>query len=154
MQLTRLPKPGVRLPAVGPRNPFLAESAYPIAHGRCDQQDNTPVCGPTGPGGDVADDLSYTWVGPGHFGGLISAPYPDGRRVIWSNGRESIVKLDYDTLEPLAVYTIPGHSLTPVSELEAAVAGLDALDGDAAVMHAAELARRFLTGLDGVYSLL
>jgi len=154
VQLTRQPKSGVVQPRAGARNPFLADSSYPIAHGRCDQQDNAAVCGPPGPTAHVGRDVSYTWVGPGHFGGLISAPYPDGRRVIWSNGRESIVKLDYDTLEPLAVYTIPGHSLTPVSELEAAVAGLDALDGDAAVMHAAELARRFLTGLDGVYSLL
>ena len=138
------------LPRAGPRNPFLADSSYPIAHGRCDQQDNSPVRGPTAIDGDV----SYAWVGPGHFGGLISAPYADGRRVVWSNGRETIVKLDYETLEPLAVYPIPGQAVTPVEELEAAVAGLDELEGEAAMAHATALARRFLTGLDGVYSLL
>ena len=80
---------------VGPRNPYLADSSYPIAHGRCDQQDNSAVAGPGGPSATLAErDVSYTWVGPGHFGGLISGPYPDGRRVIWSNGREQIVKLD------------------------------------------------------------
>lgn len=35
--------------ALGPRNPYLADSEYPIAHGRCDQQDNTVVAGPVGP---------------------------------------------------------------------------------------------------------
>jgi len=140
----------VPAPRAGPRNPFLADSAYPIAHGRCDQQDNSPVRGPTA----ITGDVSYTWVGPGHFGGLISAPYADGQRVIWSNGRESIVKLDYETLRPLAVHTVPGQEITPVEELEAAVAGLDELEGEAGMGHAAALARRFLTGLDGVYSLL
>jgi hypothetical protein len=155
MNPARSVKPGVILPRRGPRNPFLADSAYPIAHGRCDQQDNSPVCGPSGKSGVLGDgDLSYTWIGPGHFGGLISAPYPDGRRVIWSNGRESIVKLDYETLELLATHTIPGRQLTELEELEAAVAGLDELEGEAAMLHAGALARRFLTGLDGVYSLL
>jgi hypothetical protein len=142
-------------PRIGPRNPYLADSSYPIAHGRCDQQDNAAVRGPTGPGAVLGDDdISYTWVGPGHFGGLISSPYPDGRRVIWSNGREQILKLDYDTLEVLAALTIDGASVTPVAELEEAVRALDALgDGDAMV-YSGELAQRFLTGLDGVYSLL
>ena len=33
----------------GPRNPFLADSGNAMAHGRCDQQDNTPGPGPEGP---------------------------------------------------------------------------------------------------------
>ena len=91
---------------IGPRNPYLADSGYPIAHGRCDQQDNTSVRGPVGPTASLGpSEMQYAWLGPGHFGGLISSPYPDGRRVIWSNGRETIAKLDYDTLEVLA--TIP-----------------------------------------------
>ena len=79
---------------VGYRNPFLANSQNPIAHGRCDQQDCTPIAGAL-PAGDPkvgevlgTGDLQHTWLGPGHFGGLISGEYPDGRRVIWSNGRE------------------------------------------------------------------
>ena len=89
---------------IGPRNPYLADSCYPIAHGRCDQQDNSPVTGPSGPSEVLGpDDLQYTWLGPGHFGSLVSGPYPDGRRVIWSNGRQTIAKLDYDTLETLAI---------------------------------------------------
>jgi hypothetical protein len=141
-------------PRVGPRNPYLADSAYPIAHGRCDQQDNAAVRGPTGPTAVLDEgDITYVWVGPGHFGGLISAPYADGGRVVWSNGRENIVKLDYATLAPLA--TLPlGGAVTPVDEMQAAVRGLDELDDLGAMLHAGDLARRYLTGLDGVYSLV
>ena len=41
-----------------------------------------------------------------------------------------------------------------MEDWEAGVEGLDELEGDEAVLHAADLAARFLTGLDGVYSLL
>ena len=90
----------------GPRNPFLADSGNAMAHGRCDQQDNTPGRGPEGASEVLGPaDIQYAPLGPGHFGGLISGFYPDGRRVIWSNGRQTIAKLDYDTLEVLA--TLP-----------------------------------------------
>jgi len=139
----------------GPRNPYLADSSYPIAHGRCDQQDNSPVTGPTGPSEALGpDDVQYTWLGPGHFGTLVSGPYPDGRRVIWSNGRQTIAKLDYDTLEPLAVLPTGDQPVAPVPELEQAIRGLDELRGQEAVSHALALAVRYLMGLDGVYALV
>ena len=85
------------------QNPYLADSQNAMAHGRPDQQDNVPWRGPTGPTEVLSgDDLQYAWLGPCHFGGYTSSPYPDGRRVIWSNGRQTIAKLDYDTLEVLA----------------------------------------------------
>jgi hypothetical protein len=144
-----------RLPVGGPRNPFLADSGYAIAHGRCDQQDNSPVRGPTGPTAVLRpNDLRYAAIGPGHFGELISSPYPDGRRVIWSNGRQQIVKLDYETLEVLASRPTGVEPITPDDELRAAADALDTLDGAPALEHAVGLALRFLTGLDGVYSLL
>ena len=152
----------------GWRNPFLADSENPIAHGRCDQQDSTVIEGPIpagGADGQVLDegDLQYTWLGPCHFGGLISGPYPDGRRTIWSQGRESIVKLDHDTLEVLARLDLsherPDEPVSTQADWEAAVAGLDLVpepddDPNTPILHAAELAGRFLTGLDGVYALL
>ena len=148
-------KPGLTVPIAGPRNPYLADSVYAMAHGRCDQQDNTPQAGPAGPG-ELLDrqDIAYSWIGPGHFGGLISSPYPDGRRVIWSNGRQQIVKLDHETLEVLAAFAIPGEEMTPESELRALVRGLDELHGVEALIHAGGLGRRFMTGLDGIYSVL
>ena len=141
---------------VGYRNPFLAASENPIAHGRCDQQDCTEIAGAIPDGAvDLADEeRQFTWLGPGHFGGLISGPYPDGKRTIWSNGRERLVKLDYETLEVLATLDLPGPESSTMTDWEAGVAGLDDLEGDEAVLHAVDLATRFLTGLDGVYSLL
>ena len=100
---------------IGPRNPYLADSSYPIAHGRCDQQDNSRVAGPVGPNEVLGErDVQYAWLGPGHYGGLTSAPYPDGRRVIWSNGRQTIAKLDYDTLEVLALLPTCDQPVTPL----------------------------------------
>ena len=139
----------------GPRNPFLADSGYAIAHGRCDQQDNTPGRGPQGPTRVLgSDDIQYSALGPGHFGGLISSRYPNGRRVIWSNGRQSIVKLDYDTLRVLAETPVSTEPAVGTDEMEELADGLDSLEGEAAVAHAIGIAARFLTGLDGVYSLL
>jgi hypothetical protein len=139
----------------GPRNPYLADSGYPIAHGRCDQQDNTPGAGPIGPTEVLPPDaLQYSWLGPGHFGGMISSPYPDGRRVIWSNGRQTIAKLDYDTLEVLATLPTGDQEVTEQAELEEQVAGLDELRGQEAIDHAVTLAARYLVGLDGVYALV
>ena len=80
------------------------------------------MVGPTGPSEVLDDDdLQYTWLGPGHFGTLVSGAYPDGRRVIWSNGRQTIAKLDYDTLGTLAVLPTGDQPVTPVPELQAAV---------------------------------
>ena len=139
----------------GPRNPFLADSGNAMAHARCDQQDNTPGRGPEGPT-EILDDaaIQYAHLGPGHFGGAISGRYPDGSRVIWSNGRQTIAKLDYDTLEVLATIPTGTEPIVDKGELEALEAGLDTLDGDDAVGHAIGIAARFMTGLDGIYSLL
>jgi len=140
---------------IGPRNPYLADSSYPIAHGRCDQQDNSRVAGPVGPNEVLGErDVQYAWLGPGHYGGLTSAPYADGRRVIWSNGRQTIAKLDYGTLDVLAALPTGDQPVTPVAELQAAVLGLDELRGQEAVSHALALAMTYLVGLDGVYALV
>lgn len=145
----------IRRPNPGPQNPYLADSSHAIGHGRCDQQDNAPFAGPEGPGDDLRSGrgVQYTWLGPCHFGGLTSGTYPDGKRVMWSNGREQIVKLDYETLELLASFDI-GDSVTPLADREAALAGLDNLRGKEAIDHAIVLALTNMTGLDGVYSLL
>jgi hypothetical protein len=146
------------------RNPFLADSEYSIAHGFCDQRDSTHLSGPI-PISEVddelleGDDYKYEWLGPGHFGGLISGLYPDGKRTIWSNGREKIVKLDYETLQILASFDLsherPNELFSNRAQWEEGVAGLDNFnDVDQLVEHAVGLASRFMTGLDGVYSLL
>jgi hypothetical protein len=118
-----------------PRNPFLADSDYAIGHGESAQQDSSPVRGPTGPSEVLAPaDLRYQPLGPGHFGAGVSSPYSDGRRVIWSNGRESIVKLDHATFDVLATYPIPGVGPTSVAEMNAAISDLDSLTGVGVVL--------------------
>jgi len=160
VDVTRLP--GTRSTG-GWRNPYLADSENPIAHGRCDQRDSTDLAGPVPDGAEELgeEDRQFTWLGPGHFGGLISGLYPDGRRTIWSNGRECIAKLDHDTLEILATWDLsherPDEPPSTPADWVEGIAGLDEGihgDDDSPVIHAAGLAARFLTGLDGVYALL
>ena len=139
-----------------PVDPFLAPSGNAMAHGRSDQQDNVPWAGPEGPSEVLdADSVQYTWLTPCHFGCMISGPYPDGRRVIWSNGRQTINKLDYDTLEILAEHVIEGgEGKTPQAELEDNLRGLDEKEGWEAIEHAIGLSLKYMTGLDGVYALV
>jgi hypothetical protein len=90
-----------------PRNPFFANSSYPLGHGDAGQQDALPVPGPADPGGALSEDeIQYAHVGPAHFGAYTSSPYPDGRRVIWSNGLDRIVKVDFETFEVLATHWV------------------------------------------------
>jgi len=143
----------------GPLNPFLADSQNAMAHGRPDQQDNVPWRGPEGPTETLdpqnTDDIQYAWLGPCHFGGITSGVYPDGKRVVWSNGRQNIVKCDYDTLAVLADHEIVGgEGRTSVEELRENLSGLDENEGWPAIEHAIDLSLRFMTGLDGVYALL
>ncbi len=139
----------------GPRNPYLADSSNPIGHGRSDQQDNVPWRGPEGPTEILGpDDLQYQWTGAGNFGQLISPVYPDGKRVLWNNGRNRIYKLDYDTLEILATLQFGDEADPSMEEMIELTTGLDELDGWPAIEHAIGISMRFLTGLDGVYALI
>ena len=79
----------------------------PIGHINSAQTTGVDHAGPAGPTEALSAQnggLTYTHLGPGHFGAAISPPYPDGKRVIWSNGAERISKLDYDTMEVLSEY--------------------------------------------------
>ena len=140
-----------------PSNPYLADSIVPIPHGDSAQSDSVSLAGPTGPTLALeAEDLSYQHLGPGHFGVAISPKYPDGRRVIWSNGGDRISKLDYDTLAVLAEYTLPGKTLLDAATADAEIAQLDGLQGEALALalQGVMLAAKYLTGLAGVYYLL
>ena len=139
----------------GPRNPFLADSSNPIGHGRSDQQDNVAWRGPEGPSAVLSHtDIQYQWTGAGNFGQLISAPYPDRKRVLWNNGRSRMYKLDYDTLEILSTLQFGEEEDPTVDEMIELTAKLDELNGWDAVEHAIGISLRFFSGLDGVYALL
>ncbi|MDJ0786291.1 MAG: hypothetical protein QNK05_05750 [Myxococcota bacterium] len=86
-----------------PRNPHLADSVYPLGHGDSAQQDSVAVAGPrSAPPRLAASHVDEAHTGPAHFGATVSGPYEDGRRVIWSNGLDRIVKLDHESFEVLA----------------------------------------------------
>jgi hypothetical protein len=143
---------GANLP---PRNPWLADSSYPIGHGTSAQQDSVPQAGPAGPGRALQpSEIAWAPVGPAHFGASTSAPYPDGRRVLWSNGLDRIVKLDHESFGVLATRTFPGVHLYTEAEAEASIAAFDrSHSGFFAILRAFREARK-LRDLSGVYTLL
>ena len=109
-----------------PRNPFLADSVYALGHGDSAQQDALAVPGPSDPGPVLdASEIRYAPVGPAHFGAYTSSPYPDGRRVLWSNGLDRIVKLDFETFEILATRWVAGARRWTETEADASIARFD-----------------------------
>ncbi|MEP4447850.1 MAG: hypothetical protein ABJ317_08370, partial [Marinomonas sp.] len=86
--------------AMPPKNLMAAEGVNPLPHGEPAQQDSTIIAGPI----DISrrlekDELAFVHLGPGHFGAFNSSEYPDGRRLLWSNGVNGLYKLDYETYE-------------------------------------------------------
>jgi hypothetical protein len=141
--------------ALPPRNPFLADSSYPVPHGNSAQQDAVAIAGPEGPGRTLGPgDLDYAPVGPGHFGAVTSGPYPDGRRVHWSNGLDRIVKIDHDSYAVLATLYLPGALRYTEAEADASIERLERRNhGLLALVDAFRDARK-LRDLAGVYTLL
>lgn len=83
-------------PALEPRNPWLADSTYPITHAASGQPGAVAVAGPVSASRALGDaDIAYRFMGPAHLIQVISGPYPDGNRAIWSIGADRLVKQDY-----------------------------------------------------------
>jgi len=162
--------PGGTRPNYAPPNPHLADSVLPIGHINSAQTTGVDHAGPSGPSEALSQEnggLAYTHLGPGHFGAAISPPYPNGQRVIWSNGAERISKLDYDTLEVLSEFHLKDSPIYknndgPISAEQAdkVFAKLDRLpsfgySGLATVASTISLAKEYYGGgLAGVYYLL
>jgi len=141
-------------PKFPPANPFLADSVNPIGHGSSAQQDSVPVAGPAGPSRDLApNEIEYIHLGPGHFGAQISSPYPDGRRVLWSNGVDRIVKVDHDSFKVLATYRLPGKEESTEASANRAIEEFNTRTGIRAIWYAFKKAKIF-RDLSGVYTLL
>ena len=138
-----------------PRNSFLADSVYPLAHGDSGQQGALPVDGPSDPGPALdASQIQYAPTGPAQFGAYTSSPYPDGRRVIWSNGLDRIVKVDFETFEILATYWVEGARRWTESEADTSIAGFDeSNEGVFAIWHAFQDASK-LRDISSVYTVL
>jgi hypothetical protein len=142
-------------PRRAPINPFLAPSAVPIGHGDSAQSDWSTSVGPLAKSKALGgEELQYQHVGPAHFGIAISAPYPDGKRVIWTNGGDRISKLDYETLEVIAELPIGDAPPQSSEQADADIARLDAVEGLDRANTGIELAVQYMAGLSGVYYLL
>jgi hypothetical protein len=137
------------------RNPYLANSSYPLGHGDSGQQDALLVPGPSNPGPAIdPGEIQYAPVGPAHFGAYTSSPYPDGRRVIWSNGLDRIVKVDFDTFEVLATHWVEGARRWTEAEADASIERLDTSnEGLIAIVQAFRDASK-LRDLSSVYTVL
>ncbi len=138
-----------------PINPYLAASAYPLPHRSSAQQDATPTAGPLDRTRALRhDEIQYMHLGPGHFGAFISGPYPDGRRVIWSNGLNGVTKQDHDSFEVLAHLPNDNPQVFGEARADDSVAAFDASnDGFLALVHAFREARMF-RDLAGVYTMV
>jgi hypothetical protein len=138
-----------------PRNPFLADSVYPLGHGDSGQQDALDVAGPSDLAEALAaDEIQYEHTGPGQFGAYTSSPYPDGRRVIWSNGLDRIVKVDFESFETLATHWVPGAERYDEARADAAIAGFDASNGGIGAIYRAFREAAKLRDLSSVYTVL
>jgi hypothetical protein len=136
-----------------PRNPFLADSPVGIVHTNSAQTDSTTNAGPSGPTRQVAEDeLRYHDLGMWNLLYLISGPYEDGKRAIWTNGSQYLTKLDYDTFDIIATLRMPSddHADGLAHERFIAVFDSDAsLDDKFAAATASGI-----PAVDGVYTLL
>lgn len=111
---------------LAPRNPYLADSIYPLPHGDPAQQDALDVAGPI----DVSralrpEEIEYVHTGPAVFGAFSSGRYPDGKRVYWVNSLDRIVKLDYDTHRPLATKMLEGVPVWTEQMADESIADFD-----------------------------
>jgi len=99
------------------------------------------------------DEIKYQFLGPGHFGVSLSSPYPDGRRVVWTNGVNGVFKLDdesYDIIDHL-----PSDVADEYNEVWAnnIIAKLDKNNG-ASAMFTAVKSMLPLKSLSGVYTVV
>ena len=152
-----------------PRNPYLADSVAPIGHINSAQSTGVSHAGPSGPSEALSVEnggLTYTHLGPAHFGYAISPEYANGKRVIWSNGGDRISKLDYETLQVIDEFFLEDSPVYEASEgaitteqADADIRWLDLLPkwpytGLGTLFTSVPMVKKYLgAGLAGVYYL-
>ena len=135
-----------------PLNPFFADSPAPIGHIDASQSNGSPTAGPRDSTQTLTPaDLQYVHLGPGHAGLAISSKYPDGSRVIWSNGADRISKIDAKTFELLAELPRPDKELLSSDEADANIALMDQQSGSELALTGLGFGAKYLLGLTGIY---
>jgi len=137
------------------QNPYLADSTYPISHASPAQQDSVAVAGPnTQTHALTAEEIQFADTGPANFGAVISGPYANGKKVIWSNSLDRIVKIDHDTFEVLTTHMLPGVKHYTTADAEASVAKFnDNNEGLLAFINAGKELNK-LRSLSSMYTLV
>jgi hypothetical protein len=134
-------------------NPYLAESAYPVAHG---YGDFTPLPGPVGPSRKLhAGEIIWKPIGPVNgYAPIYSNPYPNGKRVIWVGGYDRVSKLDADTLEVLTTYAIGGNTYFGDEEIDRHIATMESLGTAQAAMYEQKLHREAYKNVSANYRMI
>jgi hypothetical protein len=140
-------------PEPQPRNPFLANSNYSVVHANSGQTDSTIDPGPVGTTRQLAlDEMRYHDLGMWNLLYLVSGPYADGKRVIWTNGSQYMTKLDYDTFDIIAKLRMPGNDHFDGLAHEDFIR---TFDSNASFREKFEAAKKSgLPPVDGVYTML
>jgi len=135
-------------------NPMAGQGVDPIPHGNPAQQDSTPLPGPI----DITrrlepGEIVNRFLGPGHFGINTSGQYPDGRRVLWTNGVNGIFKLDEETYD--IIDHLPSEFADEYNQewADKIIAKLDKNNG-ASAMPTAIKSMMPLKSLSGVYTVV
>jgi hypothetical protein len=142
-----------RPPEPQPLNPFLANSNYSVVHANSGQTDSTIDPGPVGTTRRLAsDEMRYHDLGMWNLLYLVSGPYADGKRVIWTNGSQYMTKLDYDTFDIIAKLRMPGNDHFDGLAHEDFIR---TFDSNASFREKFEAAKKSgLPPVDGVYTML
>jgi hypothetical protein len=138
-----------------PKNAYLADSNYAMAHADPAQQDALPQAGPSGPSRILtSNEIQYVHTGPAYFGITTSGVYEDGKRVFWGNGLDRIVKLDYDTHEVVTEYAFPGQQIWSAEQAEQSIADFDDSNDGVFALYHAFLEGQKLRNLSNLYTVL
>jgi hypothetical protein len=140
-------------PAASPRNPYLADSAYPVAHG---YGDLAPFPGPEGPSRRLQpDEIIWKKVGPiNGYAPIFSNPYPNGKRVIWVGGYDRVAKLDADTLDILTTHGLGGNTYFGEEEIERHINRMDAMNDEEVARYEQQLWRIPYRSVQSAYRMI
>ncbi|MGB0838160.1 MAG: hypothetical protein ACPGRE_08670 [Flavobacteriaceae bacterium] len=134
------------------KNPFLADSNWPIGHTNAAQTNATPIDGPVGETRSLnADEIQYQDMGQFYLGQVISGIYENGKKVIWCNGSSFVAKLDYDNYNVISMLRITDV----VEDTGKHEAFIDMMDSDASIETKLKAsAKAGISGLSSVYILI